>query len=348
MYEDKTPESIKADIVAGLDGMDCSEGSYVDLLISPIAYEIWKYYTAIGAVEPIVFVDEGSGAYIDQKCADYGMTRKPGVKATVSMSFSGDNGTVLSKGKAFMTKTGLTFLLVDSVTIVDGTGSGVAEAEAVGSQYNIGRDTLVAQTVLLPGLESWSNESASGGTNPETDEELVKRLYDRLRNPATSGNVAHYKEWATETPGVGNCRVLPLWDGAGTVKLVVVDSEGKVASEAILEDCQAHVEEMRPIGAAVTVESATAVTVSVTATVTLDNTTTLEEVKTAFNKALDEYLRSIAFEKNEVQYSRIAFMLLDTAGVHDYSDLMVNEGTINLTLTDTEIPVRGETALEIA
>ncbi len=147
----------------------------------------------------------------------------------------------------------------------------------------------------LPGLSSWTNGPAPAGTDPESDEALYGRIHAHLSRPATSGNAYHYEQWALEVAGVGAARVFPLWNGAGTVKVVLVDGgmepasrvfplwngAGTVkvvlvdggmepASAEIVAAVQAHIEANRPIGATVTVAAAAPLSINVTAAVTLD------------------------------------------------------------------------------
>lgn len=98
---------------------------------------------------------------------------------------------------------------------------------------------------------------------------------------------------------------------------------------------------MRPIGATVTVTSATGLSVNVSATVSIDSSTTLEAAQAAFTAALDDYLKSIAFEKYTLVYNRIAYMLLDIPGVIDYTSLTVNGGTGNIEIDADSVPVLG-------
>ena len=71
----------------------------------------------------------------------------------------------------------------------------------------------------------------------ETDGALLERLLFAVRQPATSGNVYHYIEWSTSVSGVGAVKVLPLWNGNGTVKVIVVDANKDTPSEELLQKC---------------------------------------------------------------------------------------------------------------
>lgn len=343
MYENLTVEQIKNDILNRISSdLDKSEGSFINDMVSGVAYEIWKVYQSMDALIPIAFVDETSGQYIDKRCAEYGITRKPGTKAKVTLKFTGTDGTVIEKGKVFLTSDGLQFETDEEVTITDGTATVTATAVEIGEAYNVEAGTITKQLVSISGLTSVANEEpATGGTDPETDEALVKRLYDFLQNPATSGNAAHYRQWALEVNGVGVAKVFPLWNGPGTVKVLIVGNNKEPVDATIVANCAAHIEENRPIGATVTVVSAEGLPINVSASVIIDSTTTLENVRDSFEEALRVYLRSIAFSKYTLVYNRVAYMLLDIPGVIDYTSLTINGGTTNITIGDDQVPVLG-------
>jgi len=342
VFEDITPESIKAAILADIgSGLDTREGSFLNDMISPVAMEIWKCYQSMNALVPIAYVDESSGGYIDQRCAEFGLTRKAGTKALAVMNFTGTDGTVVPAGTAFLTAGGFEYSLVDAVTLADGAGSGTVEATEVGSVYNVGAGEINTMVTAIAGLTAFENEAAAGGTDAEGDAALVSRLYARLQAPATSGNAFHYRQWALEVDGVGDAKVFPLWDGAGTVKVLIVGPEKEPVEPEVVAACAAHIEEERPIGATVTVESAEGLTINVATTVTIDSTTTIEAVQAAFESNIDAYIKSLAFSGYTLLYNRIAFFLLDIDGVVDYSVLTVNGGTSNISIGENQVPVLG-------
>ena len=286
-----------------------------------------------------------SGEYAVKRSAEYGIIRKAGTKATDIMDFTGIDGTIILKGKVYLTPDGLQFEVDETVTITFGAASVGITATEVGSEYNVGAGTITQQIVNQKGVTTFSNRGAIGGTDEETIASLVDRLYDYLKNPATSGNLSHYKQWALAVDGVGGAKVTPLWDGAGTVKVLIVGSNKQPVDSAVVENCFESIEANRPVGATVTVISAEGLAINVTAAVIIDSTTTVDAVQTAFSSALDAYLKFIAFERYELVYNRIAYMLLDIEGVIDYTSLTINGGTTNITIGDDQVPILG--ALEV-
>ncbi len=342
MFEDKTPESIKAEILSDITAADTREGSYTNNLVSPTATQIWKVYDGIKAVVPIVYIDETSGEYIDKRCAERGIIRKPGTKAHAVLTFTGTDGTVIPAGTIFLTLDGLEYETAAAVTIAAGTEIITVNAVEVGEVYNVAAGSITNQYNSISGLSVVTNVAAAvGGTNAETDESLVMRYYDYLQKPATSGNIHHYEQWALEVDGVGAVKVTPLASGNGTVGILIVGATKQPVSSEIVTNCAAYIEENRPIGATVTVASASGLTINVTATVTISGITTKAAVQTAFASALDAYLKSIAFSTYTLLYSHILYLLLGIDGVTDYSALTVNSGTANITIAADKVPMLG-------
>lgn len=344
MFNARSVEEIKREWMetAAGAGLSAETGGFLDHIYGPPALELWNLYNSLGATLPIAFVDDSSGEYIDLRAGEYGITRKPGAKARALLTLTGQAGLTVPQGTAFLTAEGLEFDLVEAVALAGGSGIGEAEAIQEGSGYNVDADTLTQMVVTLPGLTSWSNDPAQGGANQETDAALMGRLDAYRKTPATSGNVYHYEQWALEVPGVGAARITPLWDGPGTVKVLLAGPERGPVDEVVVDACTEHIEALRPIGAAVTVLSAVGLPIDVFATVTLDGSTTPETVRDTMADRLTEHLESIAFTGATLLYNRVAYILLGIDGVSDYAALTVNGGTSNVAIGPEQVPVLGE------
>ena len=135
-YDELTPESIKVSMLSDLQvgGADIStrEGSYANTLVSVAAYQLFKLYQQFPSLLHMVFPDETSGEYIDKNAAQVGMTRTPGTKATVGVTFTGADGTYIAAGTAlYAPESGLQFLTTEDATIANGSATAAAEAVEV-------------------------------------------------------------------------------------------------------------------------------------------------------------------------------------------------------------------------
>ncbi len=342
MFEDITPESIKEEILEDLLEADTREGSYTNNLVGPTAVQIWKNYQAMNAMVPIAYIDETSGEYIDKRCAERGITRKPGTKAVAALALTGTDGTVIPAGTIFLTLDGLEYITAAAATITGGTAAVQVTAVEVGEDYNVPPGSIVNQYNSISGLSAVVNPAAAtGGTDPESDASLVTRYYNYLQKPATSGNVHHYEQWALEVNGVGAVKVTPLESGPGTVGVLIVGQDRQPVDATIVAACAAHIEENRPIGPTVTMKSAAGLSINVTATVTIDTTTTAEKVQSDFSAKLDAYLKSIAFVKYQVLVNQLIYIMMGIDGVTDIPSLTVNGGTENITVASDQVPTLG-------
>lgn len=348
MFEDMTPEKIKREMLEEISkycgGLSIREGSFVDTLVGGLALEQYKMLQSLNAIVPIAYIDETSGAYIDRACARYGITRKAGTKAAVMMTLTGKSGTKIPQGTVFLTLNGLGFILDQAVTLTGESVTAPALAESVGSAYNVEAGALTQMIQTISGLESWGNTAGEGGTDPEPDGALVRRYYDYLQKPAASGNALHYEQWAMEVDGVGAAKIFPLWDGPGTVKVVLLDADRRPAAQAIVDAAAAHIEAERPIGASVTVCSAEPLEITVRYAAELEEGADPAEIQAAFASRLGAYIQGLAFQADRLIYNRVALLLLTIPGVRDYTALTVNGGADNLPIGQEQVAVLGEVA----
>lgn len=347
-YDGLTPESIKASMLSGLEakGIDIStrDGSYTNTLVSVAAYQLFKMYQQFPILLHMVFPDETSGKYIDKNAAQVGMSRTPGAKATVRVAFTGADGTFIAAGTAlYAPESGMQFLTAEDATIAEGTAAVSAEAAEVGADYNLPAGSITAMYINIAGVNSVNNaEAATGGADVESDADFYARYHLRRTLPITSGNKNHYITWATEVDGVAYANCIPLWNGNGTVKVIIAGADRGPVDEAIRLACYNHIEAERPIGATVTVDSVATRTIPLTATVTLLDGYTADDVKNQLTAAVSELLGKQPFgEAATVPYSRFLACLLQCPGVADYSALTVDGGTSAVTIQAGDAPVAG-------
>ena len=345
MQDNMTPEILSKRMLERLEGVvDTREGSYTADLVAPAALELFKLYQTLDAAIPTFYIDERSGPYIDKQAAWYGMARKPGTAAEVAFTFTGEAGAIVPAGSIFTTVGGLRFATREKAVLPAG-----ADALAVepGTRYNVDAGEITQQYISVPGVTGVLNpEAAHGGADAESDAALFARVQAFRSKPATSGNVNHYTQWALEVPGVGAARVIPVEFGAGTVGILLAGPDGGPVEERVVQECSAHIAQLRPVCADVRVRSAQTLAINVSAAVSLVRGATLERVREEFVAGLRGYLKTLTFSKYEIPYNRVAYMLLDTEGVENYTTLTLNGGTVDLAVGQDDAPVLGEVTLE--
>lgn len=331
MFENMTFENIMNDMLSQVSkDVDKREGSIIYDALAPCAYKIAETYFLLDNYINLIFANTAVGEYLDRVVEDHGITRKPATKALRKIEATGS----ISIG----TRWGIndtTYVVLEALE--ENTYS--AECEQEGEVGNLYTGTLT-NIDNVQGVTTMLTDIIQSGTDVEDDESLRTRFFAKVQSPTSSGNVNDYRRWAMEVPGVGNSKVFPLWDGPGTVKVLIVNSDMEI-DETLEQAVYEHIEESRPIGADVTVDSPSGVVINVTADIVLDGTKTIEETKLIFVDLLSQYLKSVVFEETYVSYAKVGSLILETEGILDYSGLLVNENTVNLTVEEEEMPITG-------
>lgn len=334
MYENKTYEGILNAMLSRVtDETDKREGSILFDALAPAAYELAQAYFELDNFLKLPFIDTSEGEYLTRICSQFGVNRKAAVAAVKTGTFTG------SGASAFDVPLGSRFgidgiVYAATKKIADGTYEMTCETPGTVGNTPSG-DLLPIDNI--PGLASaaLSNAAVTPGSDTETDASLKLRTLTKIQNPATSGSLNDYKLWASSIAGVGGVKVFPLWNGAGTVKVVVIDTDKRPAGGPVITAVTEYIEEVRPIGATVTVEAAVEAAVDISVTVSRAAGYTVQQVTDSITAAVREYLKSIAFIQTAVSYAKIGNVILDAAGVMDYSDLTVNGGISNIPLSST-------------
>lgn len=266
-------------------------------------------------------------------------------------------GTV-SEGNLFETKGAVQFVSTKTVKIRD-SGTVPVRALLSGSVGNVPEQMITEIPVTIPGIVTVTNAAATaGGYEEETDEALRERYYLNVREPPTSGNIAHYKSWALSVPGVGGIKVFPLAHGNWTVDVVIISDKHDAADPELVQKVQTYIDPessglgdgVAPIGAHCYVESAKPLRVNVSARVVLSAPENEEQVKEAVTETLKNFFARLPFDNKNPSYishARIGAALLDVPEVLDYRDLLLNDTAGNLKPNDREIAVLGEVTLNV-
>lgn len=324
--EDKTPNSFSYDITSS----------------AAIVFE--EMQRNIDNLFLMFNVDNLEGVELERRVLQItGLRRKAPTKASGEVIVTGESGTVIPKGSIFLA--GLTeFVSLDEV-IIDDSGQGVIMVEAL--EYGAVGDVVPRAISRLKSpisgvVDIYNPTEFLNGYDEEVDEDLRERYYDKLQDPPKGGNPAHYKLWATEVDGIWNAKVFRTWNGAGTVKVVLVGLDRNVVDDEMVDKVKEHIMTQAPIRyEGLTVVSATQKNINISVSIKLESGVTPQIIKEQIRSGIDSYLNSITFNQDFVSLAKVGGVILDIPGVLDYQNLRLNNTVGNVELGDEEIPEIG-------
>lgn len=361
------------------DNVDKREGSIIRDALSPCCYEAAKHILYLADIIEQTYIETANGLWLDGRVIEGGITRDPATYAKKLGIFKTqlDEPCQISIGQSFSTvgDTILNYTAVQVYTNEDGDvvpGSYIMQCNTVGSVGNSYIGRIVPNDYIEKLASAEITTLLYPGEEEESDDSLRERFLANLMKTAFGGNIAQYRQWAKEIPGIGGVQVYPVWAGGGTVKLSIIDTDYNSCSS---EFCQTILEKfdpensggetglglgIAPIGHKVTVSTPLPRTINVSGKITLLPGYKLETLMLDIKAALENYLLSLreAWENSDdennysvtVYLGRINFAILNVKGVSSAYELKLNETDTDIKLTETsslqEIPVLGTVSLD--
>ena len=349
-YENMTYEVIlqrMMDIVtAQYPNLDNREGSIIFNALAPAAIELAIMYTELDNVRSESFVNTASREYILIGCEQMGMDTR--VFEASAGIHKGEFDVEVAIGYRWNCDL-YNYEVTEYIGKVGHYYTYKMKCETLGTAPNNMTGDLTAITDIPNGL-TYAKVTAClvEGENETPDDDIRAAYYEFINSTISDGNVGQYKRWCEEYDGIGNFKIFPLWNGANTVKVSILSASNHAATSSLVSDFQNYLDPgikgmgdgVAPIGAFVTVTTATEVPISVSANVTLKRGYSDTSVITA---ALDKYFASISYEKSVMSYMNVGAAILDVEGVESVTGLLVNGGTADITLGNEQIPTVGTT-----
>lgn len=325
--------------------LDKRQGSVIYNALAPCCAELEQLWIKLASTYDLVFVDTAVGEALDALVKQNGMTRK---EATYALR-KGEFNMVVPVGSRFSDGT-LSYIVTENIA---GTNNSRLECETAGSVGNTYYGSLIPIS-YVDGLTSAElTDIIDSGEDIETDDALRERYLEWVTAPEFGGNISDYQVKVKSLTGVGGCKVIPVWNGGGTVKLIITNSTYGVPSQSLINYVQQEVDPtgdqtglgIAPIGHVVTVVGAEQASLSVACTLVLETGKTISDVQTAIDEVVSNYFSYLAstWDSNDnliIRISQIETRILGVSGVLDISSLTVNNTSNNIQLASTEIPVK--------
>lgn len=349
MYENVTFEVILQRMLDRVsNNLNKREGSIIYDALAPAAVELQLMYIEFDIILKETFGDTASREYLILRAKERGIEPYPSTHAILKGEFT--PSTINIKIGSRFNLNELNYYvkskISDGVYQIECEEPGIKGNQYFGDiipiEYIDGLETAKITELLIP------------GENEEDTEDLRVRYFSSFETKPYGGNKKDYIEKTNAIAGVGSTKVTPVWDGGGTVKLTILNSEFNKASSTLIDKVQQEIDPTKdgqglgiaPIGHIVTVDTVEEITVNIASTITFDDGYSFVTLKTQIESVISEYLLELRKDWSNqnnliVRTAQLDTRILGITGIVDIENTKINGNASNLVLSQYQIPVMG-------
>lgn len=352
------------------DDLDKREGSIIYDAIAPAAMVSAQQSLSLAEILRQTYIKTAQGEFLDYRAVEHGTSRYAATNTEVKARFNDDDG------KPVNVEVGDRFASIAEspifYTVIKANDDGTAEmqAEEAGTSAN----SYLGQILPVTPNDNLAWAEIIEITIPARDEENDEHLRARLLNTnswvAYGGNVADYLDMTSKISDVGATQVYPVWNGAGTVKLVILNNDLMPASQTLIKKVKEEIDPeesttqgygLAPIDHRVTVVAPETFKVDIAMNVTIADSANVDTIKANIKTSLEEFFKSLRKDWSIVNptVGRGYSMIIYRSKI--LSKVMMIEGVANATMprlngkdedlqlvfnnTTSQLPVLGEVTL---
>ena len=350
MYESITFEMLLDRMLDKVpSNVDKREGSIIYDALAPCAVELQLMYIELDNILKETFANTATREYLIMRAKERGLKPFESKSAVLKGLFTPIELEV-PIGSRFSLDD-LNYRVVDKIT----DGVYILKCETKGKVGNSKFGDLIPID-YINGLETAKlSDVLILGEDEEDTEDFRHRYFESFESQSFGGNIADYKEKIGRMQGVGALKVIPVWNGAGTVKLIIINSDYTVPTDDFLKIIKEKTDPseytgkgygIAPIGHKVTVEGVVNKIIDIKLKITYQKGYDFDMCRSYIEKTIDNYFLELAKkwdseDKIIVRISQIETRILNVPGVIDVGDTVLNEQNTNLILDYNEIPKRG-------
>lgn len=199
----------------------------------------------------------------------YGRKGAQGSSGGIGLPTASIGATLIAAGSALTDSTGQVTVQTTAAVTTDGPPNTLTvslESVTTGTAANLAAGNVLTWTAPPAGVSSTMTLTTgmTGGSDRETDGDLLARILFRLQNPPRGGTAADYRYWAeastdatqnNATNNIYRAYVYPLRSGLGSVDVVpLISGSGtsRVPSTTVIAAVQTYLDSVRPVTATVT------------------------------------------------------------------------------------------------
>ncbi len=335
---------------------DFTPGSVVYTLLASVSVAVDALGLSIYMTRLAAYISTATGADLDAKVGDFGLTRNVAVAASGTFTFTKNTpavvNTVVPSGSLISTiatasESAVVFVTDDDMTLLIGNTSVdvPATAQVTGSGSNIAAGGQLLIASMVPGVDGVTLALAiENGADEETDDALRARGLAAFVALA-HGTVESYRQIVLAVAGIGSAIVVPQDRGPGTVDIFVMGPENSVPSPTVLAEAQAAIDAQKVATDDVRVLLPTTVVISATINVHLAGGYDPTVVALTVRNAITAYIEGLGVSggaPGHVYSSQLVATALSVAGV-----LNATTTFVDTLILSQQLPVAGVVTVDI-
>ncbi len=333
------------------DNIDIREGSIMYDALAPACYSLAEFTMQLKNVLLETFTQTAQGGYLDLRAEEHGIKRIAATQAIIKGKFTKDDGTpvVLVEGNRFSSidddpvyysiiKQDTDPLYYTLLAETTGTRGNQYVGQLLPIDHFNGLATAELIEVVIPARDE------------ESDDDLRARILKTYQVNAFGGNVEDYINLTSAIDGVGAVQVYPVWNGGGTVRVVILNNAFGLPNTTLVNQVQEIISPaddqkgygLAPIGHLVTVAGPTQKNVAVSLHVDTMVGVSLDSLKSAISAKLEEHFLALRktwsnhddlYHYGQTIYrSQLIVSVLQVEGVANVSGVKFNNADADLTL----------------
>jgi uncharacterized phage protein gp47/JayE len=320
-------------------------------------------YATLDYLLRITFAESSFGEWLDKRCSEMGVHREPATRAARLGLFYDSSGPA---GQPADVPLGGRWNLEElnyEVTKRLDKGRYEMTCEIAGAAGNQLFGPLIPMESVSGVGYAELADILIPGEDEETDERLYYRYEEAVNTTPYGGNIDDYRQKTRKLEGVGDCRVIPVWNGGGTVKVIIIASDWNAPAQYLIDRVQEQLDPVpyrqegrgvAPIGHWVTVEGCSPVTVDVGMELVMrPGAVTVGMIEQDVIEIIDNYLLELRKEwaglppgyTTVIRINQIEARVMDIREILDIQNTRLNGSAANIALAANAVPVLGSVAL---
>lgn len=361
MFDDNSFENVlERNLDRISDEFDKREGSVIYDAIAPMAIEISLLYSYLDFLFKNAFGDTANRYWLIERAKERGIEPYKATKAIIIVKFDAE----LNIGDRFFIDD-----IYYTVSKLQREDKGLFFYELIcneaGTIGNIEGGKLTPTKTIRNLKLAEIYKLAILGENEEDTEDFRQRYFESIKSMAYGGNIDDYRKKVKAIDGVGLVKVIPVWNGGGTVKIIITDPEFKEPTPELISKVQEIIDPIpfhqkgvgvAPIGHYVTVVGAKSKKINITCGILKSRESNLEDIKEEIKKDIEEYFKvqrkmwatyekidSKIYIENDIRLAKITSIILNISDVIDYDTIRFTDTDKKVfELSEDELPVLGD------